>query len=536
MINAELSHNPYLLQTTVRFNGIAPRINSQIEKYESENLHLWAQKIPGIFRDEMNGYDFDLFFTGTVNDCDEIRRAFADAGVSPEEVRIFHKNELESVERKSEEIDALVRWFLERPNRQFDAHAFLTAHAELFEHIYPCMIIGEEAPTDVEATVSPESVQSYEELEKTVLRHTPILFVIDEQSRTSFRENLLHILQRGDVQQNQLFFMIAPYLNGEQVRRVICDLGVEEPQILTSADDRSILRYVRNYPMTEYVQHVIALLEKTTADIGETLKVENEKSVVTNASVHEAMDKLDQTIDSLKDVDERFTEGDNFQMPWGFRNAVETLKLEIEKWRNRRTKVTGDDEIDTAAREYDAQLRCCFENCKQALRTVFIDEIGEIRRSLHRKYAMQSLEMGFKPEGSTPVPAELSYASLQTAFLEQKQESFENPDNVLFGRFWLDGPGETREPVRVVTCYYEHWRDKASQVLLPMAEKMVSDDTERLRQYYAQLSQLYHQHLLQLVAEQEEKKTRPLPSFPKRKNGCRRTTIGCTASVSSWHT
>ena len=32
MVNAELQHNPYLLETEVKFNGQEPKINSQIEK------------------------------------------------------------------------------------------------------------------------------------------------------------------------------------------------------------------------------------------------------------------------------------------------------------------------------------------------------------------------------------------------------------------------------------------------------------------------------------------------------------------------
>ena len=33
MVNAELQHNPYLLETEVKFNGQEPKINSQIEKF-----------------------------------------------------------------------------------------------------------------------------------------------------------------------------------------------------------------------------------------------------------------------------------------------------------------------------------------------------------------------------------------------------------------------------------------------------------------------------------------------------------------------
>ena len=107
MINAELTHNPYLLQTSVKFNGHAPRINSQIEKYEDKTLTDWVEKIPGIFYDEMNGYDFDLHFIGTKSDFEEVRNTFLQAGISEEMVRLFHKNELEDAETKSREIAAL---------------------------------------------------------------------------------------------------------------------------------------------------------------------------------------------------------------------------------------------------------------------------------------------------------------------------------------------------------------------------------------------------------------------------------------------
>lgn len=55
MISAELDHNPYLLLTSVKFNGHKPRINSQIEKREHQPLQNWAHLVACIFYDEMNG-------------------------------------------------------------------------------------------------------------------------------------------------------------------------------------------------------------------------------------------------------------------------------------------------------------------------------------------------------------------------------------------------------------------------------------------------------------------------------------------------
>ena len=54
MVNAELQHNPYLLDTEVKFNGQEPKINSQIEKYENKLLADWVRDVPSMFYDEMN--------------------------------------------------------------------------------------------------------------------------------------------------------------------------------------------------------------------------------------------------------------------------------------------------------------------------------------------------------------------------------------------------------------------------------------------------------------------------------------------------
>lgn len=38
MVKAELSYNPYLLETNIKFNGRNPRINSLVERYQQNIL------------------------------------------------------------------------------------------------------------------------------------------------------------------------------------------------------------------------------------------------------------------------------------------------------------------------------------------------------------------------------------------------------------------------------------------------------------------------------------------------------------------
>lgn len=169
MVYAELMHNPYLLKTKVCFNGQAPKINSQIEKYENQTLKNWVNLVPGIFYDEMNGYDFDLYFTGTGSDFEEIQQAFKKAGVTTEEVRLFFKNELEDAETKSREIDTLLSWMKNRRNRRFDWEKFRDANKEFFDSRYSCVVIGEPAPESDNKDIVIENVKSEEELKGTVL-------------------------------------------------------------------------------------------------------------------------------------------------------------------------------------------------------------------------------------------------------------------------------------------------------------------------------------------------------------------------------
>lgn len=254
MISAELNHNPYLLSTAVKFNGQDPKINSQIEKYEKLPLKDWVHLVPEIFYNEMNGYDFNLYFIGTKPDYEDVKRAFAARGISEENVRISHKNEIEDADTKSKEVDALVSWLKNTPNRKFDFDDFWQKTSEIFEGSYPYVMIRGSVPSDTGSLMSFERVENAIELKNTDLTSTPIVFYIDEETKPEFRRDLDIILKRKDVRKEQLFFMISPMMDRAQVKRVICDLGVEKPQVINNYKDDSVMMYIRNYPITEFIR------------------------------------------------------------------------------------------------------------------------------------------------------------------------------------------------------------------------------------------------------------------------------------------
>ena len=176
MIKAELSYNPYLLETLIRFNNQSPRINSQVEKFQEGSLQNWVKKIPQIFYDEMNGYDFELEFSGTKVDFQEIMDAFTAIGVTEQQVHIFHKNELSERKVKVEQIRACLEWLEDHPNRNFDFVNFREVNSNLFDNSYTYIIFQNQifdSPELRSEGISAEYVSKVEELENTDLYMIP---------------------------------------------------------------------------------------------------------------------------------------------------------------------------------------------------------------------------------------------------------------------------------------------------------------------------------------------------------------------------
>ena len=507
MITAELNHNPYLLLTAVRFNGQPPRINSQVEKYESVMLKDWISKVPGIYHDEMNGYDFDLYFTGTKSDFESLRAVFAGNGISQEEVRLFHKNELEDAEAKSDAIDGLVQWLRETPNRKFDFHEFYASNQDHFESAYPYIVINGSAEVDVHPQVSAELVRNAAELQNTVLTNTPVLFYLEPATTRLSREDLKQILCRPDVRQNQLFFLLHPQLNAEQVRRVIMDLGVVKPQIVTSFGADEVLRYIWDYPITEFVRDSIQIFREAIAPIEVKLESENRESELQNAEIHAQIDRYEAQLVLLKEADMFFTERDNYNPAHAFAKAQQDLFANINTWRNRKTKVIGDDECAAAAASCDADVSRFMTMFAVAAEKVYRLAAVQIWQQLREVYSKQGLDLDYKPSLDHLQPMrQLEPISLHEELLSMKEITFEEQKLDFKALFRKAESAEMREPVRVVTCYYAQWRDRVLRRISPMIFGWIEENEKHLRNYYNALAEEYHEHLTALIEDQDRKK------------------------------
>lgn len=507
MITAELNHNPYLLLTAVRFNGQPPRINSQVEKYESVMLKDWIGKVPGIYHDEMNGYDFDLYFTGTKSDFESLRAVFVDNGISQDEVRLFHKNELEDAETKSDAIDSLVWWLRETPNRKFDFQDFYASHQEHFESAYPYIVINGSAEVDVHPQVSAELVRNAAELQDTVLTNTPVLFYLEPSTTKLSREDLKQILCRTDVRQNQLFFLLHPQLNEDQVRRVIMDLGVRKPQIVSSLGADEVLMYIRDYPITEFVRDSIQIFRAAIAPIEVKLESENRESELQNAEIHAQIDRYEEQLVLLKEADMFFTERDNFSTAHAFTDVQQNLFDNVTRWRNRKTKVVGDKECAEAAAAYDTDVARNMAEFVAAAERVYHTVAGEIRANFRKAYEAQGMALDYEPTQTQLLPmTECESVSLYEDLVGMKEITYEEQKLDFKALFRMPAIPEEREPVRVVTCYYAKWRDRVIHRISPVIFGWLEENIAHLLDYYNALAEEYHEHLTGLIEEQNRKK------------------------------
>jgi hypothetical protein len=510
-VKAELSYNPYLLETCVKFNGQVPKINSLVEKYRAGKLQGWIAKLPDIFYNEMNGWDFDLDFYGTKIDFESLQAAFDAVGVNRDSVCVFHKNELECVERKSVEIADLLAWFENNPNRKFTFADFRQTNAPLFDTGYSFVIVQGPPCEPVFDEVTIENVPDISELEQAVLENTPILFYINEQNRREFRNNLTNILKHGDVGTEQLFFCINPDLNRSQVERVIRDLGVESPQIVESSSDDVIKRYLEVYPMTAYVQQVIGVLRGVQSEYGAVLQAENEQSIKINSTIHQKIDCLDEVIQKLKSANGKITQRDNFETPAGLTAAKNDFVQKVANWRKKKIKITSDSEAGSIAVEFDKEAHDFFKDFIRQISVVFQSNIEAILKNFALEYSLAGFNDNYVTEQELHIDLSgYDIPKLIEGLLELKKEQYvqqsDSPFNIFKNVFGNAPSPETRELKLEVTYLYQEWRDYAIESASPIMDTMIQSVSEALAEFYRRVAEDYLEHLKLLIEQQTELK------------------------------
>jgi len=505
MIKTELIYNPYLLETEIRFNGQLPRINSLVEKYRNGILQAWVDKIPGIFCDEMNGYGFELEFSGTKLDCEDVRQAFLNAGVDETEVRVFHRNELDGRYHKIGLIETLLTWFKQNPNRKFDYAAFTEENSDFLYNYCNCIVVN--GPADEYTVngyqVAMEAIEDVHELDNTKLFHTPIVLWIDKDTVKKMQQNLRYFAGRKDVNGGQLFFMIQPPLNVESVTRTIRDLGVEIPNVITSVMDEKMKKYLEIYPVTDYIYKAIKLFRSIEFGISERLRIENEQSQIANREIHNRIDELESIIKMLKMSAERFANRDNSELATEMREAKTQLMDSIQNWKNRKTKMTKDSEAAASARELDNSLKRWYQEFNERIVSAVKTAQSVIDAEYREWYQQAEFDGQYVPSGRQINMLEIGLLSeIADDVLTLKEERYVVPKEERFSLFFKASADKTLDPVLEVTYYYQKWREYAATIVEPLAEEIIREYENRLNHYSMTMAEVYQKHLEELIREQ----------------------------------
>ena len=510
MVKAALSYNPYLQETQIRFNGQAPRINSHVEKYLDKKLQTWIHELPLIFRDEMNGYDFELEFTGTKLDYEELKRSFSNAGVSDAQVHIFHKNELDERDDKLKKIDQLLTWLDETSNRRYNIKTVRSENYDLLDADYEYIILHgrvTDSSTFDTLHISIENVDHIEELNDTNLHNIPILYVIDKDSVVLMKKDLRALQKRADISYNQVFFRISPSLSEEKIVREISDLGIPDPQVVQSADDPAVIKYFELFPFTDYIRDTVKLFKGQIISLREGLTAEINETKSENQEQYQQIDQLDTENACLKESLDKFINPDRTDFSTFFQSPVDDVKNKITGWRNNKTKITRPEEAVKVSREFDRYIQILYQDYLRKMHMILSRSAKTVQVQMRNWYEIANADKDFIAN-RIPSPDYTfdSIPQIQNELLNLKEEAYVTPKEDILGKFFKQSTDNQTESVLETTFYYAWWRTYALSKTEPYLYNIYTTCVEKLNSYFDQLASVYKEHLLTLVGEKEAAK------------------------------
>lgn len=505
MINAELSYNPYLMETNIRFNGQPPRINSLVEKYQNMSLQSWISRIPKIFYDEMNGYYFELDFTGTELDYEVLCNTFKKAGITNEIVPIVHKQCLEDRITKQNEMEKLLGWLEANPNNRFDYDAFRAENSELFDGGYSYIYLHGRGLDDAilkDMNVSVEHVEKVEELNNTDLNCTPILIYITDKTLPMLASELAYFKARKDVTEEQLFFSIGGTLDKMTIERVIRDLGIASPKVVETPANLAVRRYIEVYPITDYIRNSLNVLRLAANDIGEDLERDNEESIIKNREIHEKINSINNTLDNLGKAREFYREYPD-SVPGGYMTEMEEeLLKKINDWRGKKIKINKFEEAVPAAGEFERDTKKLVLTYGNKIKTNMDEQLTGLRNDFETEYKNIQYD-DFEPETKLLELPEIGIVeSFAQKLLEFKEEKYVAAKEDLIGMFFKARQGDEKEMVLETTYYYKNWRDYVSELVKKVADAYEDKLKLIYKGYLTCLRDEYVQHI-EMAIEQE---------------------------------
>ena len=509
IIKAELSYNPYLLKTDIKFNGQPPRVNSLVEKYQNKNLQSWISRIPKIFYDEMNGYYFELDFTGTKLDYESLCNTFRRAGITEEIVPIIHKECLEDRMIKQKKMDELLAWLENSRNSRFDYDAFRAENSDLFDGSYSYVFLHGRGVNDSileDINVSVEHVDKTEELNNTNLDCTPILIYINAKTLPALASELAYFKAKPEVSEEQLFFMIEETLDSKAIERVIRDLGIVNPNIVKAPDDLSVQKYIKVYSVTTYLWNALNILRSNAEKIQAEFVKDYDESAAANSEIRNKVKETEQKINklnlALKSIDEYH---DTVQLRSTSRN-IEDLINKVNNWHSKKTTINKNEDAVKTAFSFEKDVMQWLQEFSQKAKTEAEEKRSIIRGDLESEYRYAGYDL-FHPETTEVQFSDMkSIKSFFNDLLDLKELRYVETKDDLIGKLFKGRQGDAKPKELETIYYYSRWRSCVAELVNNEAYEYLHMLEGICEWYTHSLKMEYKSHIEKAIEIEESRK------------------------------
>lgn len=505
MVKVELNYNPYVLETKVYFNGQLPKINSQIEKFENKRLFVWSDKLLDILYSEMNGYDFDLDFSGTKADYEKIKYLIEKNHLNSE-VRLNFVNRLQESAKKCSRFKEMIAWLKRSAIEEFHFLEFWEINQEYMIENNLLYVLLDKKVADFsieDLDVNVESVDSISQLPEHIGFY-PILLVLDADNEAEFRQNLLALLQRKDLIADQIFILISENVNLAYYIRLINDLGLKQPQFIHSIDSPLIYDYFENYVRIDFLFKALRILETQKDLISTKLDQKFEIMKQNNREIFEKISKLDKEIADIQSAIEQF---ENWHLVM-YKNEFEKLYVQlnetITQWKSRKKQIRDDSEAEKMMKELqDLAERSLFE-FKNAANRLFDDKLAELMNIFSRIYRDSNIQDSFYVHSRNElIISKYEVNNFSEKLKDLRRESFV-PKEDIFGfinRIVKNEQNKIQELVPDITYDLDKFREIACKETLPIAQNLLTDIENRLQSIQLYIVDEYKTHLSTILNE-----------------------------------
>lgn len=510
MVTAQLYYNPYLSEIEIKFNDRDPHINSLVYKYQDHRLGDWISLLPGIFRDEMNGYYFQLEFSGTRLDYEQLQAEFRTQGVSEQVVPCVLTRELDDREIKLQEISDLLSWLESNPNRTFNYSEFKQSNTDILEISYPLIMLHgamHDFPMPNIPGAQVESVTSVDELAEADLTDTPLVYIINQEAAEHIHEDMKYLLERNDFEQRQLFFVVANTASTERARKFLQDIGIDDPMIISTLDDSALHKYCLVYPVTDYIHKSLIRIHETVKALKDQENIEREEHEKANREIYNNIENIDNRIARLKKAQEDIGNIPVASCPAEWDGIEQKAFDKISKWKLTKIKTTSNSEAAVLSQDLSAYMATCYGDFADDLNQNAYEMLERMHMDYNKAYQNGGEDLEYIPDiGDTTFEDTTDVPDIAASLMELRSEGYVIPNDDLFSKIFMQQDHMDKTPVLQRTYTYKDWRNYTRTQIASITSSLKSDWLQLIVEDLEDYRQQYEDHIQGLLEDLMEKR------------------------------